>query len=168
MDKQNDNNVCLQSFLNYTTQNVRDWFWGRCELYLHKIKEIFPHSCFSSSSSQPLKLVMDAEYDPVDQYGGSSLKPENAKSISFYLIWMQYHFRSPDVSSRLRHIFRSTSVQQGLEIYTCRRVLLLCYVFSLYTDLFRTVIYIDFSVVPILAQLTATEAGCRSTQLFEK
>lgn len=68
------------------------------------------------------------------------------------------------MSSHLRHSFRSMSVLQGLEEYTCSRVLLFC-VFSLYTDLFRTVIYIDFPVAPILAQLIATEAGCTPKQL---
>ena len=70
--------------------------------------------------------------------------------------------------SHLRHSFRSTSVLEGLEEYTCSRVLLLCCLFSLYTDIFHTVIYIDFPIVPILAQLRATETGCRPKQLSEK
>jgi len=99
---------------------------------------------------------------------GSLKMPSHSLSLSLSLIWIQYHFRNPDVSSHLRHSFRSLSVLQGLEKYTCSRVLLLRCLFSLYTDQFRTVIYIDFPVVPILAQLTVTEAGCGPTQLSEK
>lgn len=50
---------------------------------------------------------------------------------------------------------------------SCYHVLPLYCAFSLYTDLFLTVIDIELLFVPILAELIQTESGCRPTQLSE-
>jgi hypothetical protein len=61
--------------------------------------------------------------------------------------------------------YECTSGTGEIYLQWCSAVVL-CIQF--YTDLFRTVIYIDFPIVPILVELTATEAGYRPTQLSEK